>query len=88
MPEGLSVIIPVWNGRAQLEQNLPSVLEAVERVEVPWEILVVDDASTDGSAEFLEQNYPTVIVLHRERNEGFHAAIGTGERLPPDSHNQ
>lgn len=79
MPEGLSVIIPVWNGRAHLEENLPSVLEAVERVEVPWEILVVDDASTDGSAEFLEKNHPTVQVVRRVQNEGFHAAISTGE---------
>jgi len=79
VPKGLSVIIPVWNGRAHLEKNLPSVLEAVEQVEVPFEVLVVDDASTDGSAEFLEENHPMVIVLRRVQNEGFHAAITTGE---------
>ena len=79
VPKGLSVIIPVWNGRAHLEENLPSVLEAVQRVEVPWEVLVVDDASTDGSAEFLEENHPMVQVVRRVHNEGFHAAISTGE---------
>lgn len=45
----LSVIIPVYNERATIEQ----ILELVSRVEIEKEIIIVDDGSTDGTQDFL-----------------------------------
>lgn len=52
----LSIIIPVFNERA----TLPRVLAAVARAlpDVRKQIIVVDDGSTDGTAEWLEENLP------------------------------
>jgi len=46
----LSVVIPVYNERATIEQ----ILERVQAVDIDKEILLVDDGSTDGTREFLE----------------------------------
>jgi len=74
----MSVLIPCWNGRHLLEQNLPSVLAAVKRLEGPSEILVVDDGSTDCVEEWLQRAMPQVRVIRRAKNQGFNAAIQTG----------
>jgi dolichol-phosphate mannosyltransferase len=68
----LSVIVPVHNER-------DTILEALRRVKaVPGEkeILVVDDASTDGTHELLEAE-PGIHLLRHERNWGKGAAIRT-----------
>ena len=57
-----SVVIPNWNGRDLLEKYLPSVIEAMSG-HPDNEVIVVDNASTDGSAEFLRERFPTVRVL-------------------------
>ena len=78
MSEGFSIIIPSWNGRALLEQHLPSVEQAVARLRVTSEIIIVDDASTDGTEAFLRERHPSVRVVRRAQNGGFHAAITSG----------
>src|SRR5512140_1714853 len=52
-----SVVIPTWNGRELLEQYLPSVVEAL-RGNPDNEILLVDNASTDGTASFVREKFP------------------------------
>lgn len=73
MPK-LSVIIPVYN-----EKN--TVLEIIKRVraiQIPKEIIVVDDASTDGTRELLKNlNDAGVSVLYQEKNQGKGRAIRT-----------
>src|SRR5450432_203977 len=48
----VSIVIPNWNGKDLLEKYIPSVLEAASRVP-NTEVIVVDNGSSDGSAEFL-----------------------------------
>ena len=48
----VSVIIPAFNGRARLRENLPAVKTAAAKLTVPNEIIVVDDGGTDGTAEW------------------------------------
>jgi len=61
----LSVVIPVYNERATIEE----ILRRVQAVEIEKEIVVVDDASTDGTREFLRdvqesaQRTPPVLTL-------------------------
>jgi len=75
----LSIIIPNWNGKRLLEKNLPVVIKACQEwPKVGWEVIVVDDASTDDSIAFLKENYPQIkIVVHR-RNQRFAAACNSG----------
>ena len=72
-----SVVIPNWNGRDLLEKYLPSVVTALAG-NPSNEIIVVDNASEDGSAEFLAQHFPGVRVIRSERNLGFGGGSNLG----------
>ena len=72
----LSVVIPVYNERA-------TILEIVNRVRalpLDLEIIVVDDASTDGTRDILKREIEPLVarVLYQDRNRGKGAAIRTG----------
>jgi GT2 family glycosyltransferase len=75
----ISFIIPNYNGRGLLEKNLPSVIKACQAwSKTSWEIIVVDDASTDRSVDFLKENYPEVKVVVHQKNRRFAAVCNTG----------
>ena len=74
----ISVVIPNYNGRNLLEENLPSVFEALEVASVAFEVIVVDDASTDESVAYLKSAFPQVVLLQNERNRGFSPTINRG----------
>ncbi len=76
-PSAASVVIPNWNGRDLLEKYLPSVIAAL--ADSPRnEIIVVDNGSEDGSAQFLREHFPQVRVLALERNLGFGGGSNAG----------
>ena len=79
-PRHASVVIPNWNGRDLLEKYLPTVLAACAPAD---EVIVVDNASTDGSAEFVERVFPQVRLLRMERNLGFGGGANAGIRAAP-----
>ena len=68
-----AAIIPNWQGRDLLERNLPSVLKVGFD-----EVIVVDDASTDDSVDFLQQNFPTIHIVRHKENKGFSSSINDG----------
>ena len=74
-----AIVIPNWNGRDLLEKYLPSVVAAAERVPGS-EVIVVDNGSTDGSAEFIRERFPQVRVLALESNLGFGGGSNAGFR--------
>ncbi|MGH9582309.1 MAG: glycosyltransferase [Bryobacteraceae bacterium] len=74
-----SIVIPNWNGSKLLEEFLPSVLAAAA-TNPENEIIVVDNASTDGSAAFLQEHFPGVRVLALDRNLGFGGGSNEGFR--------
>ncbi len=73
----LSVLLPVYN---ELE-TFPRLLESVRAVPLDMEILILDDASTDGTRELLqtqvEGKYPEVRVFYHAANLGKGAALRT-----------
>ncbi|SDF67781.1 Glycosyltransferase, GT2 family [Mucilaginibacter pineti] len=75
---GISVVIPNYNGKALLAKNLPFVLAALNASGSNYEIIVPDDASTDDSVVFLQQQYPQVVVITSEVNSGFSVNINKG----------
>jgi len=63
----LSIVILNWNGHALLEQYLPSVI----RYSAGAEIIVADNASTDSSVAFVQENYPEIKIIQNSVNGGF-----------------
>ncbi len=70
----VSAIIPTYNRRHSLGRAIDSVLRQSSPVD---EIIVIDDGSSDGTAEFIEITYPTVILI-RQANQGVSAARNAG----------
>lgn len=73
----LSVVIPVYNEADSVEQ----ILEAVQATPCEKEIIVVDDASEDGTGELLKQyqvHHPAIRYIRHDRNRGKGAALRTG----------
>jgi len=88
-PMHLSVVVPVYNERL----TLPEILERIQAVAIPKEIVVVDDGSTDGTREFLQglerdleearragtfDEKNAIRVFYQERNQGKGAALRRG----------
>jgi undecaprenyl-phosphate 4-deoxy-4-formamido-L-arabinose transferase len=77
----LSVVIPVFNEArtlVDLHERLVAVLKDIGR---PWEIVFVDDGSTDGTASILKALHaqdPAVRVVRFNRNYGQHTAVFAG----------
>ena len=77
MPATLSVVIPLYNEAGTLLE----IVERVQEVNIEKEILIVDDASTDGSAELaaaISSQSENVKVFRHERNRGKGRALRTG----------
>src|SRR5689334_9691476 len=58
-PSAASIVIPTWNGRDLLAKFLPAVTNATSG-NPAHEIIVVDNASEDGTADFLRDNFPRI----------------------------
>lgn len=71
----LSVVIPVYNEAG----TVMAVINSVISVPYDKEIIVVDDGSTDGTAEILKSlSFPEIMVLSHAKNQGKGAALRTG----------
>jgi GT2 family glycosyltransferase len=75
----ISVLIVNHNGMAYLADCLASLQQQTCRDEL--EIIVVDNASTDGSLPLLERDYPDIKLLKLARNEGFAGGNNAGLRI-------
>lgn len=77
----LAVIVVNWNTRDLLARALRSVQAALAGAPFSWQIIVVDSASDDGSAEMVRQSFPRVRLVELTENRGFGAAANAGLRL-------
>ncbi|MCA8943581.1 MAG: glycosyltransferase family 2 protein [Planctomycetes bacterium] len=66
-----SLLILNWNGIDFLRDLLPSVRTTVERTPGDHEVLVIDNGSDDGSAEFVEREFPWARVIRLPENRHF-----------------
>lgn len=74
----VSVIIVNWNGLQYLDSCLQGLRKQSYK---PFEIIVVDNGSIDGSLKFLEKNYPEVRVVINSFNKGFAGGNNDGIRV-------
>lgn len=69
----LSIITPVLNGERFIRKNI----ESIAKLTIPYEHIIVDGGSTDGTLEVLKEYSNLVVVLQTERN-GMYGAIKQG----------
>lgn len=79
VPPLLSIVVINWNTRDLLDGCLGSIVSLVE--EIPLEVFVVDNGSSDGSQRMVRERYPAVRLLELGRNLGFAAANNRALRL-------
>lgn len=77
-PIDVSIIIVNWNTRDLLHDCLQSIMQ---QTSCPHEIIVVDNASADGSAEMVQAEFPDTILIANTENSGFAAANNQGMRI-------
>jgi len=79
----VSVVVPLLNEEGSLEELYREIAVALEPREEPFEVVFVDDGSTDGSMSVLSRLHdelPNVVVIHLRRNFGKAAALQAGFR--------
>lgn len=64
------IVILNWNGEAHLKRFLPSVVESIEGLDGVT-VVVADNGSTDGSLNYVRQEFPMVELVCLDRNYGF-----------------
>src|SRR5580700_10922540 len=74
----LSVVIICWNDLRVIRECLRSIYDGTHKTE--FEVIVSDNGSTDGSIEFIHENYPHVNVIENGRNLRFSKANNMGIR--------
>ena len=81
-PSMISVVIPVFNEEKNLDELIRRCLDACHSLGLPFELILVDDGSRDGSAQLIseaaEQYRDEVIGIFLNRNYGQHGAILAG----------
>lgn len=75
----LSVITVTWNSKEHIGRQIQSVFSG--SLKNSFEHIVIDNASTDGTAEYIRKKYPCVQLIANEKNKGFAAANNQGVKL-------
>jgi len=77
-PHRVSIIIPTFNRKKIVFHLLKSLQNITPK---PYEIIVVDNGSTDGTAEFISDNFPLVKVIRYQERQGPHYSRYVGAKL-------
>lgn len=74
----LSIITVTWNHREEIDSYLRPMQQAVAEAGFPIEVIIVDNDSADGTAEYIRQAAPWVRVIESGRNAGFAVGCNIG----------
>lgn len=75
--KSISVVIPNYNGVDLLQKNLPLLYASLDKHVPDYEIIIADDASKDDSVKFLKSQYPEIILVEHQQNQGFSKNINS-----------
>lgn len=77
----MSVIFPAFNEEGNIRRTVETIVRVLPKVATSWEIIVVDDGSSDATASIcddLKTRYPEVEVICHRQNKGYGAALKSG----------
>jgi N-acetylglucosaminyl-diphospho-decaprenol L-rhamnosyltransferase len=74
----ISIVIVSYNTRDHLKRCLAALRQSPSSI--PQQVVVIDNSSTDGSPETVEQDYPEALLLRSLTNDGYGVAINTAAR--------
>jgi len=74
----LSIIIPSFNTKHLTQRCLRSIVETLKHSKLAYEIIVIDNASRDGSVEMLNTQFPQVLKILNKENVGYGTANNMG----------
>jgi GT2 family glycosyltransferase len=75
----LCIIIVSWNTKEYLLRCLESIYQKTESI--PWEVVIVDNGSRDGSGTAVKKMFPAVRLIENDRNLGFSKAVNQGLKI-------
>lgn len=73
----IDVIIPTYNGKYLLEKNLSSIVKNTSSL---GKLIIIDNGSEDGTAEWLKKEYPETVIVRNNTNLGYTIPINQGVR--------
>ena len=82
-PVEISVVVPVYNEEENLPILIPKLVEVLKSLRSPYEMIFVDDGSSDGSRQVLKEwtvLYPSIRILGLKENRGLSTALVAGMR--------
>jgi GT2 family glycosyltransferase len=75
----LSIIIVNWNTNSLLQKCLGSIIAFTH--DIKYELIVIDNGSSDGSVEIVKSMFPSVILIQNEKNVGFASGVNQGLKI-------
>ena len=79
--KSVSIIIPNYNGRHLLKEYLPYALDAIKNTGAVYEIIIVDDCSTDDSVDLIQTDFPWAKLIVSPHNKGFSHTCNQGIKV-------
>ncbi len=74
MKTNIAVVIPNWNGK----DFIGACLKSLQSQSQPAQIIVVDNGSSDGSSEYIAENFPQAELVRLDENTGFTGGVNRG----------
>jgi glycosyltransferase involved in cell wall biosynthesis len=81
---GISIVIPAFNEAEAITSQVQTIRDAVAGLAIPWEVIVVDDGSTDDTGALAER--AGAIVLRHPANAGYGASLKRGIQAARHEH--
>ena len=75
----ISIVIPSYNTCKILESCILSIIKYTQNIE--YEIIVIDDCSTDNSYEYIKNRFPNIIIKKNRINLGFVRTVNKGLKI-------
>ena len=81
----IAIVVPVHN-RKDITLNYLRQMREISSAEALLDLVIVDDGSTDGTAQAISERYPDVVILHGDGNLWWTGAVNVGVQYAVDRH--